>query len=121
MTIRKRIILGMLFLIVASICTAYFLETYQKNWIMLIAIVVSSIIFVERIRERSIELFLQKRLSRHCLSVISIILLFLATLFLPSSMEGNVPFLLQFAEYAISFICWMIGLFLQEVKAGCKK
>lgn len=112
----REIAYGGVFLTTASVCTACFLMNFQNDWITLVAIFFSTIIFSKIASMGEIEKYVQKKYSRKMISRVSIIFIIVALFFLPDSLGQYTSGAGQFLGYVISFMCWIIGLLLQTMK-----
>ena len=96
------------------------LVEHQKDWIMLIAIIIFTILFLKCFYCEEIERTIYNKLSNN-INVVSIVLVFIAVVLLPESAGGMIPKSFQGVIYFVSFIFWFAGLYFQEIKAKNKR
>lgn len=96
------------------------LVEHQKDWIMLIAIIIFTILFLKCFSCEEIERTIYNKLSNN-INVVSIVLVFIAVVLLPESAGGMIPKSFQGVIYFVSFIFWFAGLYFQEIKAKNKR
>lgn len=117
---KSRLMIGCVALILAGVLVSYFLLRYQKDWIMLVGIIVFAIIFLKCFRYEQFEKYIYGRLSKY-LNVLSIILIFIALTLLPDSTATLINEKYEGIVYFLSFICWFMGLYFQSIKSDCKR
>lgn len=116
---KSRLMIGCVALILAGILVSYFLLKYQKDWIMLVGIIVFAIIFLKCFRYEKFEKYIYDRLSKY-LNILSVILIFIALTLLPDSAATMINEKYQGVAYFLSFICWFMGLYFQSIKSDYK-
>ena len=107
---KTKCIIGAVALLLSGILTALFLVRYQKDWIMLIAVILFSVLYLKCFRSEEVIKRVHDRFSKKQLSVVAIILIFIGLLLLPNSSGALINESLHVVVYTISFICWMIGM-----------
>ena len=117
---RIKVIIGIIALVISGILTSYLLVEHQKDWIMLIAIIIFTILFLKCFSCEEIERTIYNKLSNN-INVVSIVLVFIAVVLLPESAGGMIPKSFQGVIYFVSFIFWFAGLYFQEIKAKNKR
>lgn len=120
LSVKAKLIIGIISLVISGILTSYLVVEHQKDWIMLIAMLIFSILFLRCFTCEEIERTIYNKLSNH-INVVSIILVFIALMLLPDSVGGMIPKSFQGVIYFVSFICWFIGLYFQEIKTKNKR
>lgn len=116
---KVKAIIGAIALIISGMLTSYFMCQYQKDWIALVAIIVFSILFLRCFTCEGIEEYVYDKLSKW-INIVSIAFIFLALALLPDSAGTIVSKNFQGIIYFVSFICWFIGLYLQEIRTKYK-
>lgn len=119
LNVKARFIIGIIVLIIAGILTSYLLVGYQKDWIMLIALIIFATLFLKCFTCEEIERPIYEKLS-NTINVVSIALLIIACMLLPDSAGGMISKNVQGVIYFVSFICWFAGLYLQMIKTKYK-
>lgn len=99
--------------------TSYLLCRYQKDWILLAGIIAFSIIFLKCFTCEGIEEYVYAKLTKW-INLVSTALIILALTLLPDSAGTIVAKRFHGIIYFVSFMCWFIGLYLQEIKAKYK-
>lgn len=117
---KEKVIIGIIALVISGILTSYLLVEHQKDWIMLIAIIIFTILFLKCFSCEEIERTIYNKLSNN-INVVSILLVFIAVVLLPESAGGMIPKSFQGVIYFVSFIFWFAGLYFQEIKAKNKR
>ena len=117
---KEKVIMGIIALVISGILTSYLLVEHQKDWIMLIAIIIFAILFLKCFSCEEIERTIYNKLSNN-INVVSIVLVFIAVVLLPESAGGMIPKSFQGVIYFVSFIFWFAGLYFQEIKAKNKR
>ena len=117
---KEKVIIGIIALVISGILTSYLLVEHQKDWIMLIAIIIFTILFLKCFYCEEIERTIYNKLSNN-INVVSIVLVFIAVVLLPESAGGMIPKSFQGVIYFVSFIFWFAGLYFQEIKAKNKR
>ena len=117
---KEKVIIGIIALVISGILTSYLLVEHQKDWIMLIAMLIFSILFLRCFTCEEIERTIYNKLSNN-INVVSIVLVFIAVVLLPESAGGMIPKSFQGVIYFVSFIFWFAGLYFQEIKAKNKR
>ncbi|MDD6638181.1 MAG: hypothetical protein SOW32_03960 [Agathobacter sp.] len=117
---KEKVIIGIIALVISGILTSYLLVEHQKDWIMLIAIIIFTILFLKCFSCEEIERTIYNKLSNN-INVVSIVLVFIAVVLLPESAGGMIPKSFQGVIYFVSFIFWFAGLYFQEIKAKNKR
>lgn len=116
---KAKLIMGILELVIMGILTSYLLVEYQKDWIMLMAILISVILFSRCFTCEEIEQPIYNKLSNKT-NVVSLALIFVAMMLLPGSAGGMITKSFQGEIYFVSFICWFVGLYFQEIHTKYK-
>ena len=65
--------------------------------------------------ESGIEHWINNKFKKKNVKIVGFIMLFIGISFLPQSLGKMMSEILEFFSYIVSFICWMLGLFLIEV------
>ena len=92
---------------------------YQKDWIMLVGIIVFGTIFLKCFRYENFEKYIYDKLSKY-LNVLAIILIVIALTLLPDSAVTMMNEKYQGIVYFLSFLCWFIGLYFLSIKSEYK-
>lgn len=116
---KAKAMIGVIALIISGILTSYLMCQYQKDWILLVGILVFSILFLKCFTCEGIEEYVYDKLSKG-INIVSIALIILALTLLPDSAGTIVSKRFHGIIYFVSFMCWFIGLYLQEIKAKYK-
>lgn len=116
---KIRLGIGCVALILAGVLVSYFLLRYQKDWIMLVGIIVFGIIFLKCFRYENLEKYIYDKLSKY-LNVLAIILIVIALTLLPDSAVTMMNEKYQGIVYFFSFFCWFIGLYFLSIKSEYK-
>lgn len=116
---KARIIIGIIALVITGILTSYLLVEYRKDWIILVAIIIFAILFLKCFTCEEIERPVYDKLSNR-INIVSIISVVIALMLLPDSAGEMIPEDFQGIMYFISFICWFVGIYLQEIRAKYK-
>lgn len=116
---KIRLVIGGVALILAGVLVSYFLLRYQKDWIMLLGIIVFGIIFLKCFRYENFEKYIYSKLSKY-LNVLAIILIVIALTLLPDSAVTMMNEKYQGIVYFLSFLCWFIGLYFLSIKSEYK-
>lgn len=112
---KKNFVLGIISLLVSAILQAAFSCYMQNNWLILVFACVYAIVFLKHLKEERVVNWLVSRWSKKTLKVIGTIVLFAGIAFLPRNTETTWETTAKFTAYFISYICWMLGLFLLDV------
>ncbi|MBU5473704.1 MAG: hypothetical protein GX284_00855 [Clostridiales bacterium] len=116
---KIRLVIGAVALLLAGVLVSYFLLRYQKDWIMLVGIIVFGIIFLKCFRYENFEKYIYDKLSKY-LNVLAIILIVIALTLLPDSAVTMMNEKYQGIVYFLSFLCWFIGLYFLSIKSEYK-
>lgn len=119
LSVKARLIIGIIALVITGISTSFLLVEYQKDWIILIAMIIFAILFLKCFTCEEIERPIYDKLS-NIINVVSIILVIIALMLLPDSVGGMISKNFQVVIYFVSFICWFAGIYLQEIKTKYK-
>ena len=119
LSVKARLIMGIIALVITGILTAYLLVEYQKDWIILTAMIIFAILFLKCFTCEEIERPIYDKLSS-VINVVSIMLVIIALMLLPDSVGGMISKNFQVIIYFVSFICWFVGIYLQEIKTKYK-
>ena len=116
---KVKAMIGGIALIISGMLTSYLLCRYQKDWILLAGIIAFSIKFLKCFTCEGIEEYVYDKLSKG-INIVSTVLIILALTLLPDSAGTIVAKRFHGIIYFVSFMCWFIGLYLQEIKAKYK-
>lgn len=119
LSVKARLIIGTISLVITGIFTSCFLIEYQKDWIMLLAMIIFAILFLKYFSCEEIERSIYNRLS-NIINGVSITLIIMALMLLPDSLGGMLSKDIQAIIYFVSFISWFVGLYLQTIKTKYK-
>ena len=119
LSVKTKLIIGTISLVITGIFTSCLLIEYQKDWIMLLAMIISAILFLKCFDCEEIERPIYNRLS-NIINGVSIALIIIALVLLPDSLGGMFSKDIQAIIYFISFISWFCGLYLQTIKTKYK-
>lgn len=119
LSVKARLIIGTISLVITGIFTSCFLIEYQKDWIMLLAMITFAILFLKYFSCEEIERSIYNRLS-NIINGVSITLIIIALMLLPDSLGGMLSKDIQAIIYFVSFISWFVGLYLQTIKTKYK-
>ena len=119
LSVKARLIIGTISLVITGIFTSCFLIEYQKDWIMLLAMITFAILFLKYFSGEEIERSIYNRLS-NIINGVSITLIIIALMLLPDSLGGMLSKDIQAIIYFVSFISWFVGLYLQTIKTKYK-
>ena len=119
LSVKARLIIGTISLVITGIITSCFLIEYQKDWIMLLAMITFAILFLKYFSCEEIERSIYNRLS-NIINGVSITLIIIALMLLPDSLGGMLSKDIQAIIYFVSFISWFVGLYLQTIKTKYK-
>lgn len=119
LSVKTRIMIGIISLVITGILTSCFLVEYQKDWIMLLAIIISATLFLKCFTCEEIERPVYNRLS-NIINGVSITFIIIALMLLPDSIGGMLSKGIQVIVYFVSFISWFVGLYLQMIKTKYK-
>lgn len=114
-TSKVKFAIGIIALILSDLLVSYFLVNYQKDWIMLAGIIIFAVIFLKCFRYEEFERHIYKSFAKH-INLMSIILIFIALSLLPDSATALVDAQYQGILYFFSYLCWFVGLYLQNIK-----
>ena len=117
--VKARLMIGIIALVVTGILTSCLLVEYQKDWIILIAMIIFAVLFLRCFTCEEIERPIYDKLS-NIINVVSIILIIIALMLLPDSAGGMISKNFQVIIYFVSFICWFVGIYLQGIKTKYK-
>lgn len=119
LSVKARLIIGTISLVITGIFTSCLLIEYQKDWIMLLAMILFAIVFLKCFTCEEIERPIYNRLS-NIINGVSITLIIIALVLLPDSLGEMLSKDIQAIVYFISFISWFAGLYLQMIKTKYK-
>lgn len=119
LSVKARLIIGTISLVITGIFTSCFLIEYQKDWIMLLTMITFAILFLKYFSCEEIERSIYNRLS-NIINGVSITLIIIALMLLPDSIGGMLSKDIQAIIYFVSFISWFVGLYLQTIKTKYK-
>ena len=119
LSVKARLIIGTISLVITGIFISCFLIEYQKDWIMLLAMITFAILFLKYFSCEEIERSIYNRLS-NIINGVSITLIIIALMLLPDSLGGMLSKDIQAIIYFVSFISWFVGLYLQTIKTKYK-
>ena len=119
LSVKARLLMGIIALVITGILTSCLLAEYQKDWIILVAMIIFAILFLKCFTCEEIERPIYDKLS-NIINVVSIILIVIALTLLPDAVGGMISKNFQVIIYFISFICWFVGIYLQEIKTKYK-
>lgn len=119
LSVKARLIIGTISLVITGIFTSCLLIEYQKDWIMLLSMIIFAILFLKCFTCEEIERPIYNRLS-NIINGVSITLIIIALVLLPDSLGEMLSKDIQAIIYFISFISWFIGLYLQMIKTKYK-
>lgn len=119
LSVKARIIIGIISLVITGILTSYLLIEYQKDWIMLLAMIIFATLFLKCFTCEEIERPVYNRLS-NIINGVSITLIIIALMLLPDSLGGMLSKDIQVIIYFVSFMSWFVGLYLQMIKTKYK-
>lgn len=119
LSVTTKLIIGTISLVVTGIFTSCLLIEYQKDWIMLLVMIIFAILFLKCFTCEEIERPIYNRLS-NIINGVSITLIIIALMLLPDSFGGMLSKNIQAIIYFISFISWFVGLYLQMIKTKFK-
>ena len=119
LSVKARLIIGTISLVITGIFTSCLLIEYQKDWIMLLAIIIFAILFLKCFACEEIERPIYNRLS-NIINGVSITFMIIALMLLPDSLGGMLTKDIQAIIYFVSFISWFVGLYLQTIKTKYK-
>ena len=108
---KKRYV-GICFLLVSSVCIAFALTVKPSDWIMLVALLISCIIYTSLFIDEVEQKYINETFTKNKVNVVSIILIGIAIAFLPDSLGQYMNGFLEFIMYMVSYICWIVGLLL---------
>ena len=111
----KEVGIGGISLVISAVLQAVLLCKYQKEWIMLVFLFAYAIVFLKYWHSSGIKDWLSSKCSKKALTVAGIIILFAGILVSPQSLGDSITETVMFIAYIVSFICWMLGLFLIQV------
>lgn len=115
---KKRIAIGVIALLISAVCVSILLMQYQKDWIMLVGVIMFSILYAKCIREDEFISMVKERFSRRSLFIAGFVLVFIGLSFLPDSVGAFCDGSIQFFVYFISFICWMLGMMVWDIRSN---
>ena len=118
--IKAKAVIGVVALLISSIVVSFITFEYKKDWIMLIAVIVTALVFLKAFSCDEIELFIYNKLEKH-LNVISIILVLLGLSLLPDSLGEHMPEAAGRIGYCLSYIFWFMGLYLHSIRSKYKE
>lgn len=119
LSVKARLVIGIIALIITGLLTSCLLVGYQKDWIMLIAMIIFATLFLKCFTCEEIERPIYDRLSKF-INAVSITLIIIAIILLPDSVGGMLSKNIQVIIYFISYLCWFIGLYMQMIKTKYK-
>ena len=119
LSVKARLIIGTISLVITGIFTSCLLIEYQKDWIMLLSTIIFAILFLKCFTCEEIERPIYNRLS-NIINGVSITLIIIALVLLPDSLGEMLSKDIQAIIYFISFISWFVGLYLQMIKTKYK-
>lgn len=112
---KKEITIGVISLLIAAVLQSMVSCKYQNDWLILMFLCLYAIVFLKYWHESGIKYWLNSKCNKKTLKMIGLVILFLGLSFLPQSLGKTFAETAQFIAYIISFICWMLGLFLIQV------
>lgn len=118
--IKVKAVIGIAALLISSIVVSFITFEYKKDWIMLIAVIVTALVFLKAFSCDEIELPIYNKLGKH-LNVISIILVLLGLSLLPDSLGEHMPEGAGRIGYCLSYIFWFMGLYLHNIRSKYKE
>ena len=118
--IKVRAVIGVVALLISSIVVSFITFEYKKDWIMLIAVIVTALVFLKAFSCDEIELSIYNKLGKH-LNVISIILVLLGLSLLPDSLGEHMSEGAGRIGYCLSYIFWFIGLYLHNIRSNIRR
>lgn len=114
--IKVKAVIGVVALLISSIVVSFITFEYKKDWIMLIAVIVTALVFLKAFSCDEIELPIYNKLGKH-LNVISIILVLLGL----SLLGEHMPEAAGRIGYCFSYIFWFMGLYLHNIHSKYKE
>ena len=114
--IKVKAVMGIVALLISSIVVSFITFEYKKDWIMLIAVIVTALVFLKAFSCDEIELPIYNKLGKH-LNVISIILVLLGLSLLPDSLGERMSEGAGRIGYCLSYIFWFTGLYLHNIRS----
>ncbi len=118
--IKVKAVIGVVALLISSIVVSFITFEYKKDWIMLIAVIVTALVFLKAFSCDEIELSIYNKLGKH-MNVISIILVLLGLSLLPDSLGEHMPETAGRIGYCLSYIFWFMGLYLHSIRSKYKE
>ena len=118
--IKVKAVMGIVALLVSSIVVSFITFEYKKDWIILIAVIVTALVFLKAFSCDEIELSIYNKLGKH-LKVISIILVLLGLSLLPDSLGERMSEGAGRIGYCLSYIFWFTGLYLHNIRSKYKE
>ena len=118
--IKVKAVIGVVALLISSIVVSFLTFEYKKDWIMLIAVIVTALVFLKAFSCDEIELSIYNKLGKH-LNVISIILVLLGLSLLPDSLGEHMSEGAGRIGYCLSYIFWFMGLYLHNIRSKYRR
>ena len=114
---KKELMIAVISLLIAAVFQSILSCKYQNDWLILMFLFLYAVVFLKYWHECGIKYWLNSKCSKKTLKMIGFIVLFVGLSFLPQSLGKILTEAAQFVVYIISFICWMLGLFLIQASA----
>lgn len=118
--IKVKAVIGIAALLISSMVVSFITFEYKKDWIMLIAVIVTALVFLKAFSCDEIELSIYNKLGKH-LNVISIILVLLGLSLLPDSLGERMSEGAGRIGYCLSYIFWFTGLYLHNIRSNIRR
>lgn len=118
--IKVKAVIGIAALLISSMVVSFITFEYKKDWIMLIAVIVTALVFLKAFSCDEIELPIYNKLGKH-LNVISIILVLLGLSLLPDSLGERMSEGAGRIGYCLSYIFWFTGLYLHNIRSNIRR
>lgn len=116
MIINKReFSIGTISLVLSAVLQSIISCKYQNDWLILVLLCLYAVVFLKYWHECGIKYWLNSKCSKKTLKLIGVMMLFVGLSLLPQSFGKILTEAAEFVAYIISFICWMLGLFLIQV------
>lgn len=114
---KKNVIIGVLSLIISAILQAVVTLKYKSDWISLVFLIIYAILFLRCWHDDGLKRWIKSKFNKKSLKMIGFASILVAFTLLPQSLGQNLGEVLEFCASIVSFICWMLGLFLIQVSS----
>lgn len=112
---KKEVAIGGISLIISAVLQSIVSCKYQNDWLILVFLCLYAVVFLKYWHDSGIKHWINSKCKKKTVKMIGLLILFAGISLLPQSLGKTFAETAEFIAYIISFICWMLGLFLIQV------